>query len=230
MTTRKSKAKAQAPKTAEEAKAARQRAAGNLNAPSFRHGLAIAQIQDALTKGLPAEDRPDMSHYADDVRERVKRLEGGDLALASMMLAAQAMTLDNIFAETARRMAANFGEYPNAVELYGRIALKAQANSRATIEALVKLHQPREQTVRHVHVNEGAQAVIADQFHHHQHTGQGGHENAGPAEQPHATDNTAGTGTAGTGPALPSPNPIGQAMPFPSGEGCEAVQDARRKG
>jgi hypothetical protein len=33
----------------------------------------------------------------------------GDLALASRMLIAQAMTLDSIFAETARRMAINMG-------------------------------------------------------------------------------------------------------------------------
>lgn len=47
------------------------------------------------------------------------------------------------------------------------MAMKAQSNARTTIEALTKLHQPREQTVRHVHVNQGGQAVVADQFHHH---------------------------------------------------------------
>ncbi len=46
-----------------------------------------------------------------------------------------------------------------------RLALKVKANSRATLETLAKLHQPREQTVRHVHVNEGGQAVVADNFH-----------------------------------------------------------------
>lgn len=54
-----------------------------------------------------------------------------------------------------------------ATETYARIAMKAQAQSRATLETLAKLHQPREQTVRHVHVNDGGQAVIADQLHHH---------------------------------------------------------------
>lgn len=59
----------------------------------------------------------------------------------------------------------NLGEYPQAMERYTRLALKAQGNCRATLEALAKLHQPREQTVKHVHVNEGGQAVVADHFH-----------------------------------------------------------------
>jgi hypothetical protein len=80
-----------------------------------------------------------------------------------------------------------------------RLALKAQANCRATLETLGKLHQPREQTVKHVHVNEGGQAVVADHFH--QHTG--GKENGQSSEQPYAT------GTAGESTALSSPDPIG---------------------
>jgi hypothetical protein len=130
---------------------------------------------------------PGLADYADAIAEKATAAASGDLTFASRMLAAQAMTLDGIFTEMARRMALNMGDYLGATETYARIALKAQANSRATIEALAKLHQPREQTVRHVHVNQGAQAVIADQFHQHQHAGQGGHENGTIDKQPHAT-------------------------------------------
>lgn len=56
--------------------------------------------------------------------------------------------------------------YPEAFERYMRLALKSQSACRATLDALVKIHQPREQTVRHVHVNDGGQAIVADQFHH----------------------------------------------------------------
>ena len=226
MTARTSKAKGEAPKQSEDETALKSRVAKRLNGPSFRHGLTICQIQDAITKGFPADQRPDMSHYADDIADRSKAIDGGDLAFASRLLTAQAMTLDGIFAETARRMALNMGEHMGAMEVYARIALKAQANSRATIEALAKMHQPREQTVRHVHVNEGGQAVIADQFHHHQHGAQGGAENGQSSEQPHAT----GTGPAGTVAALPSPDPIGQGVPLASRERKQAVQDARRQG
>ena len=56
--------------------------------------------------------------------------------------------------------------------------------TRAEIKfRLARLHQPREQTVRHVHVSEGGQAVIADQFHHHGGSG----ENAKSVKQSHAT-------------------------------------------
>lgn len=193
-------------------------------APAFRHGLTAAQVHKAQfgdTVGAPG-----FGDYADAIRIAGRDAASGDLSFASRMLTAQALTLDNIFTEMARRMALNMGEHLAATETYARIALKAQANSRATIEALAKLHQPREQTVRHVHVNEGAQAVIADQFHHHQHGGPGGQENGKSNEQPHAT----GTGTAGASPALPSPNPIGGSVPIPCGEGQGAVQDARRQG
>ena len=72
-----------------------------------------------------------------------------------------------MFTEFARRVGINMGQYLEAAERYMRLALKAQGNCRATLEALARLHQPREQTVKHVHVNEGGQAVVADQFHHH---------------------------------------------------------------
>ena len=126
------------------------------------------------------EGGPGHCDYGDAIRANADAAAKGELAFASRMLAAQAMTLDKIFTEMARRMALNMGEYLSASETYGRMAMKAQAQSRATLEALAKLHQPREQTVKHVHVNEGGQAVLADHFH------AGGQENAKSNKQSHA--------------------------------------------
>ena len=142
----------------------------------------------------------------------------GDLTHYKIMLAAQADTLNSVFTELARRAALNMGEYISATEIYMRLALKAQAQCKANIEALDRLSNGRVQTVRHVHVNEGGQAVIADEFHHHT----GGHKNGKSNEQPHAT------GTAGKSPALSGQDPIGPAMPVSSGKRESAVQDARR--
>jgi hypothetical protein len=103
----------------------------------------------------------------------------GDLGIASRTLTAQALSLDTIFAEMARRSADNMGQHLDASERYMRLALKAQSNCRATLEALARLHQPREQTVKHVHVNNGGQAIVADQLHHH-----GGQENGKSDGQP----------------------------------------------
>jgi hypothetical protein len=148
-----------------------------------------------------------------------KAAKAGDLSHQKAMLAAQADALNSIFTEMARRAALNMGEYIGATETYLRLGLKAQAQCRATIEALDSLTSGRVQTVKHVHVSEGGQAIVADQFH--QHTG--GKENGKSNEQPHAT------GAAGESAALPSPDPIGPAVPVTSGEGKEALPHARRQ-
>lgn len=206
-----------APKPAEGEHQATARA---LVAPAFRHGQAITQILKANLG--ETSFAPGMGDYADAINDRADKAENGDLGFVSRLLAAQALTLDSIFSEMARRMALNMGEYLGATETYARIALKAQAGSRATLAELAKLHQPREQTVRHVHVNEGGQAVIADEFHSHT----GGQENGKAVEQPHAT----GAGAAGRGPALPCPDPLGSTVPIPGSEGQEAMPDARGQG
>lgn len=203
--------------------------ARNLLGPGFRHASAVSGIHGKQFGQL--DFMPGLGDYADALRDLGDKAAKGDLALASRLLVAQALTLDSIFAETTRRMAINMGEHLPATEVYARIAMKAQANSRATLEALAKLHQPREQTVRHVHVNEGGQAVIADQFHHHAGPTTGGQENGQSSEQPHAPDHHAGTigGAAGQGTALPCPDPIRQSLPVASGEGGEKVPNARRR-
>lgn len=185
-------------------------------APQFRHAVTASQIHKPQFGSM--EGSPGFGDYADAIGKVGELATKGDLAFASELLATQALTLDNIFTEMARRMALNMGEYLGATETYARIAMKAQAQSRATLEALTKLHQPREQTVRHVHVNEGGQAVIADQFHHHA----GGQENGKAVDQSHAT------GAAGIGPALLGADAFGNGMPIPSREGAETVPDARR--
>jgi len=183
--------------------------------------LKNAAAASAFTgKMLGSElELPGIGDYADHVHVAAREAADGDLTMASKILTAQAITLDSMFAELARRAALNMGQNINVVDRYGRLALKAQSNCRATLEALAKLHQPREQTVRHVHVNEGGQAVIADQFHNHR----GGQENGQSVEQPHAI------GTAGQNLALPSPDPLWNGVPIPSGEGQPAMQNARRQ-
>jgi hypothetical protein len=156
--------------------------------------------------------------YIGPVQRAISKAESGDLTLASRLLAAQAITLDCMFTELARKAALNMGEYVNAAEIFGRLALKAQNNCRATLETLAKLHQPREQTVRHVHVTEGGQAIVADQFHHHT----GGTENGNSVKQSHAT------GALGACAALPGQDANGDGMPITRSEREAAMQNARR--
>ncbi|MDF8332012.1 hypothetical protein POM99_02250 [Novosphingobium sp. HBC54] len=184
--------------------------------PYLRHGIVANGIIEKMAGKLPGE--PKFEDFAKDIKAKADLASKGEMTLASEILAAQALSLDMLFTELARRATMNLGDYPLMAERYARLAFKAQGNCRASLEALAKLHQPREQTVRHVHVNEGGQAVIADEFHHH-----GGQEKNGNFdEQSHAT------GTAGQGPSLPSPDPHGIGVPIASGQRETALQDARR--
>lgn len=184
--------------------------------PGFRHAITAASFGGKVLGDTI--EHPGLMDYVNHVMTMGDNAEAGDLALASRLLASQAITLDAMFTELARRAAINMGEYMDAGEKYGRLAFKAQSNCRTTLEALAKLHQPREQTVRHVHVNEGGQAVIADQFHNHT----GAAENGKSGEQSDATCR------AGECAALPSPHSSGNGVPISSGERKEAVPDAWR--
>ena len=162
--------------------------------------------------------KPTIMASTDALQSILAEAQAGNMNMASRLLASQAITLDTLFTELTGRAVSNLGQYPDAVERYLRWALKAQSNCRTTVEALSKLHQPREQTVRHVHVNEGGQAVVAEHFHTHK----GGVQNAKSDKQSHAT------GAAGESPAMLGEDPQGEGVPISSREGAQAMQDARR--
>lgn len=184
--------------------------------PDFRHAQTASMFASPVLGKLP--EAPGLMDYITHLENLTAKAEKGDLALASRILAAQAVTLDSMFSELARRLALNMGEYIGAAERYGRLALKAQSNCRATLDALAKLHQPREQTVRHIHVNEGGQALIADQFHNHA----GGSENAKTCKQSHAT------GTAGPSAKVLGQESFGNGVPISCSDRESTLQDARR--
>lgn len=184
--------------------------------PCMRHTFtALPFVQSGLGKDVVV---PKAMDFIEAVTAMASKAEAGKLSFVSRMLATQALALDAIFGEFARRSALNMGNHLDATERYARLALKAQANSRATLEALAKLHQPREQVVRHVHVNEGGQAIVADQVNHYA----GGAGNAEPDKQSHAA------GTLGESSPMPCPDPAGRRMPVPGGERPEAMPNARR--
>tara|TARA_R110002012_G_scaffold138444_5_gene293670 strand:- start:211 stop:897 length:687 start_codon:yes stop_codon:yes gene_type:complete len=184
--------------------------------PHARHALTASTYAAKVF-----EDRTELEDIVDHMKKLTDNVEAGDLAIVSNMLAAQALSLDGMFTELAQRAALNVGEYVNAAERYGRLALKAQSNCRATLETLVKLHQPREQTVRHVHVNDGGQAIVTEQFHQHS----GGKQNDVSAEQSHATGTAEKAGGSTT---LLGQDPSGNGMPVPGGSRAEAMPNARR--
>jgi hypothetical protein len=161
---------------------------------------------------------PDPMDFVDGLKSIAGKAEVGDVAFVSRMLASQSVALDTIFGEFIRRSALNLGRHPEAAERYARLALKAQGNSRATLETLAKLNQPREQIVRHVHVNEGGQAIVVDQVNHYL----GGEQNAESVKQSHAAE------TIGQYSPMPCSDAKGRNVPSTSSERQEAVPDAWR--
>lgn len=183
--------------------------------PYLRHGVVASGLSNSAFGKVAGN--PQFDDFSKVIKERAVEVQKGELTMATELLTAQALSLDAMMTELMRRSTINFGDYPLAAERYARLAFKAQSNCRATLEALAKLHRPREQTVRHVHVNEGGQAVVTDNFHHHR----GGIENEQSGGQPHTTR------TAGQSAALPSPDPLGNGVPIPSREEPQKVSNAR---
>jgi hypothetical protein len=164
------------------------------------------------------ELKPDIMESSAVLAEEIQRAMNGDLSLANRMFTSHAISLDALFTEMARRSGNNMGHFPDAADRYMRLALKAQAACRSSLEALAKLHQPHQQTVRHVHVNEGGQAIVADHFHNH----------TGAAENGKSVKQSDATGRTGASTALSCPDADGNGVPISSGEGQAALQDARR--
>lgn len=162
--------------------------------------------------------QPSIMESAEALQDIVAKAEAGDLQMVSRLLASQAYSLDTMFSELSRRSLINMGEYIDASERYMRLALKAQTACRSTLEALARLHQPREQIVKHVNVNRGGQAVVADQFH--QHRGEGKNEKSD--EQSHAT------GATGESSQMFGKDTEGNGVPITGRKGAKKMSNARR--
>lgn len=112
----------------------------------------------------------------------------------------------------ARALTSMAGGNPEA---FNNIANKLLRTFAVLAETLNKMQRGGTQIVKHIHVNEGGQAIVADTFNH---TGGSGKA----AEQTHATE------SAGVGPALPGAHPLGNGVPIPRRQRKGTVQNARR--
>lgn len=72
-----------------------------------------------------------------------KAVNKGDLYALERMLTAQAVALDSIFCSMAHRAKMNVGHYPETVGKYMNLALRAQSQCRATVEALAEIKNPQ---------------------------------------------------------------------------------------
>ena len=130
------------------------------------------QFADLVSDGLAStaatairfikQDHGDVSltELVASLRDQGEAVNRGDLAAAERMLSAQAVALNAVFAEMARRAALNMGEHLGATESYMRLALKAQSQSRATVETLAAIKNPPVVFARQANINNGGQQQV----------------------------------------------------------------------
>jgi hypothetical protein len=92
--------------------------------------------------------------------ETAARLNDGDLSAAVTMLAAQAVALNAMFGELARVGKGNLFKSPDFAERNLRLAFKAQAQCRATLETLATIKNPPVVFARQANINHGGQQQV----------------------------------------------------------------------
>ena len=118
------------------------------------NGAAVIEAYQANVIGKDA----DINVMIDRLRETFKDVKDGDLHTLEAMLISQATALQTIFTSLARR--ASTQERLPQYQAFLGLALKAQAQSRATISALVDLKYPRQATfVKQANIAHGPQQV-----------------------------------------------------------------------
>lgn len=117
-----------------------------------RSGLAATTLKAYANAG-------DFLQVTDLATELVKagdEVVAGDMGRMERMLTHQAITLNTMFNTLAKRSSSQ--EYMKQMETYLRLALKAQSQARATVEALALLKNPQPY-IRQANIAQGNQQV-----------------------------------------------------------------------
>lgn len=112
--------------------------AGLINDAAFACGNVIANFSGPA---LEYYEKVSVEDVVDSLRKSIKAVQDGDLAGMEAMLISQALALQAMFTTLASRAVAQRSR-DNVASLM-QLALKAQSQSRATIEALTNLKFPR---------------------------------------------------------------------------------------
>lgn len=95
----------------------------------------------------------DVQTLMEQLRTTFDQVKNGDLQHCEAMLVGQAHALQSIFMSLARRAANQ--EYLKQYETYLRMALKAQNQSRMTLETLAKIKNPPVIFAKQANINQG---------------------------------------------------------------------------
>jgi hypothetical protein len=102
----------------------------------------------------------DLQEIIKALNEHTKAVHGGDLKFVEEMLVSQASTLNTIFGSLCFRSAKNIqAGYLEASDTYMRLALRAQSQSRATLETLATVKNPPVVFAKQANIANGPQQV-----------------------------------------------------------------------
>lgn len=121
--------------------------------------LVNATLVTRFNQSLP-KDTLDLTECMNVIKATVGEVQAGDLRAGEALLTGQAVALNAIFSEMARRAAVNMGEHLGATETYMRLALKAQSQCRATVETLAAMKNPPVVFARQANINHGGQLQV----------------------------------------------------------------------
>ena len=124
---------------------------------ALRPAINGAVVVKAYQGNLLGKD-VDLSELVQGLSDSCKRVNDGDLSTLEAMLISQATALQTVFTSLVCR--AQVQTQQRHLEAFMGLAFKAQAQSRATISALVDLKNPRQATfVKQANIANGPQQV-----------------------------------------------------------------------
>lgn len=119
---------------------------------ALRPSVNGAAVVEAYSKGAFGE--ADINVLIEGMHDQITKVENGDLQCCEAMLVGQANALQSIFVSLARR--ATNQEYVKHYETYLRLAMKAQNQSRMTLETLATIKNPPMVFAKQANINQGS--------------------------------------------------------------------------
>ena len=116
--------------------------------------LPSANAAMVVSENAKAFGEQDICELVDQLRTKFDQVKDGDLQHCESMLVGQAHALQSIFVSLARRAVNQ--EYLKQYETYLRLALKAQNQSRMTLETLSTLKNPPVVFAKQANINQGS--------------------------------------------------------------------------
>ncbi len=119
--------------------------------------LAAHRVLNATDKKVGLGEAVDVPTLIDQLREQAKVVNAGDLTQVEAMLVGQATALQTLFARLTER--AFSAEYMPNFETFLKLALRAQSQSRSTLEALAAIKSPPVLIAKQANLTTGPQQI-----------------------------------------------------------------------